>query len=143
MPDLFVTMLKVHQEIYERSGGFLGHRLLFGMPTLLLHTVGRKSGEPRTSALTYGKDGDEFLVVASKGGSPRPPAWWHNLHADPNVVAQIGRTRHNVVARSVLPGDDGYDRMWAKMNKINRGQYAEYQKKTSRPIAIVALRPTD
>jgi deazaflavin-dependent oxidoreductase (nitroreductase family) len=90
MPDLFVTMLKVHQEIYERSGGFLGHRLLFGMPTLLLHTVGRKSGEPRTSALTYGKDGDEFLVVASKGGSPRPPAWWHNLHADPNVVAQIG-----------------------------------------------------
>ncbi|WP_233532700.1 nitroreductase family deazaflavin-dependent oxidoreductase [Antrihabitans sp. YC2-6] len=138
----FVKILQVHQAVYERSGGWIGHRLLFGMPTLLLHTVGRKSGEPRTSALTYGRDGDDYLVVASKGGAPTPPAWWHNLNAKPECEIQIGRTHRKVKARSIYPGDDGYERMFETMNKINRGQYREYQKKTDRPIAIVILTPT-
>jgi F420H(2)-dependent quinone reductase len=141
MADPFVKLLEVHQAIYERSGGLFGHRLLFGMPCLLLDTVGRKTGEPRTAALIYGRDGDEYLVVASKGGSPRPPGWWHNLTAKPECEIQIGRKRQNVIARSVLPGDPDYDRMWKKMNKINHGTYDKYQANTKRQIAVVALRP--
>lgn len=83
MADLFVKALQLHQFVYERSGGWVGYRLLFGMPTLLLHSVGRKSGQPRTSALTYGRDGARFLVVASKGGAPTSPAWMHNVLAAP------------------------------------------------------------
>jgi F420H(2)-dependent quinone reductase len=142
MADAFVKILEVHQAIYERSGGLFGHRLFFGMPSLLLRTVGRKTGEERTSALIYGKDGDEYLVVASKGGHPRPPGWWHNLNAKPECEIQIGRKKLKVVARSVFPGDPGYDRMWKTMNNINHGTYEKYQEKTKRQIAVVALRPT-
>lgn len=143
MPDLFVKMLQVHQEVYKRSGGLIGHRILFGIPTLLLHTVGRKSGEPRTSALTYGTDGDDYLVTASNGGSSRPPAWLFNVEAKPNCEVQVGRNRHPVVARAVLPDDPDYARLWDIVNKVNRNQYREYQKKTKRPIAVVVLTPTD
>ena len=76
MPSLktraFVTALKVHQLVYERSGGLVGHRLL-GMPTLLLRTTGRRSGQTRTSALVYAEDAGRRLVCASNGGTP-PPA---------------------------------------------------------------------
>jgi deazaflavin-dependent oxidoreductase (nitroreductase family) len=139
--DLFVKALQLHQFVYERSGGWVGHRLLFGMPTLLLHSVGRKSGKPRTSALTYGRDGARYLVVASKGGAPTSPAWMHNVLAAPTCEIQVGRDRITVVARKVVPGDPEYDRMWATMNAINHGRYSEYQKKTDRPIPVIALTP--
>jgi deazaflavin-dependent oxidoreductase (nitroreductase family) len=139
--DLFVKALQLHQFVYERSGGWVGHRLLFGMPTLLLHSVGRKSGTPRTSALTYGRDGAAFLVVASKGGAPTSPAWMHNVLAAPTCEIQVGREHITVKARKVLPGDPDYDRMWATMNDVNGGRYREYQKKTDRPIPVVALTP--
>ncbi|PQP25255.1 nitroreductase family deazaflavin-dependent oxidoreductase [Rhodococcus opacus] len=141
MADLFVKALQLHQLVYERSGGWVGHRLLFGMPTLLLHSVGRKSGQPRTSALTYGRDGARYLVVASKGGAPTSPAWMHNVLAAPTCEIQVGRDRITVVARKVVPGDPEYDRMWATMNAINHGRYSEYQKKTDRPIPVIALTP--
>ena len=141
MADLFVKALQLHQFVYERSGGWVGHRLLFGMPTLLLHSVGRKSGKPRTSALTYGRDGARYLVVASKGGAPTSPAWMHNALAAPTCEIQVGRDRITVVARKVVPGDPEYDRMWATMNAINHGRYSEYQKKTDRPIPVIALTP--
>lgn len=67
MAKLFVRALQAHQWVYERSGGLVGHRLLFGNPTLLLRTVGRKTGQRRTSALTYGRDGGDYLVTASNG----------------------------------------------------------------------------
>ena len=139
--NLVAKALAVHQAIYEHSHGWIGHRLVFGMPTLLLHSVGRKTGKPRTVALTYGRDGDRYLVTASNGGSPRPPGWLANLTAHPDCEIQIGRTHRRVRARKVLPKDDDYERYWDIVNHVNRGQYREYQKRTRREIAIVELTP--
>lgn len=66
-------MLRVHDTVYRKTNGWIGHRLLV-MPSLLLHTVGAKTGQPRTAALTYARDGDDYLIVASKGGDPAHPA---------------------------------------------------------------------
>lgn len=138
---LFGRMLRTHQWIYQNTNGFLGHRLLFGNPTLLLHTTGRRSGQPRTSALTYARDGDAYLVVASKGGSPKPPLWLGNLTAHPDCDIQVGRRRHQVTARATLPEDPDYARRWTIVNGVNNDRYTAYQKQTDRPIAIVELRP--
>ncbi len=140
MPNLFLLTLKVHQEIYERTGGLLGHRLL-GRPTLLLHTTGRRTRQPRTSALLYAKDGDDLLVVASNGGHRRPPAWLLNLEADPDVIAQVGVRKHDVTATPLRPGQPDYERLFAICDKVNRGTYTAYQKKTDRPIPVVVLSP--
>ncbi|MGC5246665.1 nitroreductase family deazaflavin-dependent oxidoreductase [Gordonia sp. DT219] len=139
--ELFVVALKAHQWIYQRTNGLIGHRLLFGNPTLLLHMTGRKSGQPRTTALTYARDGDAYLVVASNGGSPRPPAWLANLKAIPDVEIQVGRRRTPVTARATYPDDTEYARRWPLVDGVNKGRYTEYQRKTSRPIAIVELTP--
>ena len=141
MANLFVKSLQLHQKIYEATGGLLGHRLMMGMPSLLLRSVGRKTGESRTAALIYGRDGEDYTVVASNGGARRSPGWLHNVMAEPACEIQVGRRRITTTARIVRPGDSDYDRMWTRMNKINRGQYDQYQAKTNRPIAIVALRP--
>ena len=90
---LFVETLKVHQAVYERTRGLVGHRILLGMPALMLRTTGRRSGKTRTNALVYGKDGDRLLVCASNGGARRPPAWLLNLEADPEVEVQVGVRR--------------------------------------------------
>ncbi|HEY5858551.1 MAG TPA: nitroreductase family deazaflavin-dependent oxidoreductase [Aldersonia sp.] len=141
MQNLVAKALAVHQAIYEHSRGWIGHRLVFGMPTLLLHTVGRKTGKSRTAALTYGRDGDRYLITASNGGSPRPPGWLANLAAQPDCEIQIGRTHHKVRARIVLPKDPEYPHYWDIVNRVNRGQYREYQKRTTRDLAIVELTP--
>jgi deazaflavin-dependent oxidoreductase (nitroreductase family) len=139
--SLFVRALHAHQWIYEHSGGLIGHRLLFGNPTLLLHMTGRKTGQPRTTALTYARDGQAYLVVASNGGSPRPPAWLANLKAIPEVEIQVGRKHIPVTARATYPDDPDYALRWEIADKVNSGRYAQYQAKTSRPIAIVELMP--
>ena len=141
MAKLFVRALQAHQWLYEKSGGLVGHRLLFGNPTLLLRTVGRKTGLARTSALTYARDGADYLVTASNGGSPRPPGWLANLKARPECEIQVGRRAIPVVARATLPGDPEYTRRWGLVDGVNRGRYSEYQKKTRRPIAVVVLSP--
>ena len=101
----------------------------------------RQDRQARTTSLTYGRDGDDYLVVASKGGSPRAPGWYHNLKADPNVEINVGPKRFGVTAQPVLPGDPDYDRLWKIVNKVNKGTYAQYQKRTSRPIPVVRLTP--
>lgn len=141
MSSLFGKALRLHQRIYESTGGWLGHRMMLGMPSLLLRTTGRKTGQERTSALIYGRDGQDYTVVASNGGARKPPAWLLNVMAQPECEVQVARTRVPVTARVVRPGDSDFDRMWARMNKINRGQYNQYQSMTNRPIPIVALRP--
>ena len=83
-------VLKLHQQLYERSDGMVGHRIL-GVPALLLRTTGRRSGAQRCSALMYAADGSDHVVVASNGGSDRPPGWLHNVRAKPGVEIQIGR----------------------------------------------------
>jgi deazaflavin-dependent oxidoreductase (nitroreductase family) len=135
-----IRALKVHQLIYERSGGRIGHRVA-GTRNLLLRTVGAKTGEPRTNALTYAPDGRSYVVVASMGGAPRSPGWYHNLRAYPDAEIQVGTRRIEVRARFVLPGDPDRERLWDLVNRHNSGRYTNYQKATSRPIPIVVLSP--
>ena len=136
--SLGVQGLKAHQFIYERSGGRIG-RNLFGTKALLLHTVGAKTGQHRTNALTYAKDGDSYVIVASLGGAPRSPGWYHNLRANPDVEINDGPRRFPVTARVVLPGDADRDRLWQLANRNNAGRYDAYQKLTTRPIPLVVL----
>jgi deazaflavin-dependent oxidoreductase (nitroreductase family) len=137
--DLFVNTLKVHQFVYEHTHGLIGHRILLGMPTLMLRTTGRRSGVTRTNALVYGKDGDRLMVVASNGGHHKPPAWLLNLEADPDVEVQVGLRRWPATAVPLRPEDPEYDRLFAICNKANRGQFAAYQKITDRPLPVVVL----
>ncbi|WP_067823220.1 nitroreductase family deazaflavin-dependent oxidoreductase [Nocardia inohanensis] len=141
MAGVFVNVLRAHQWIYENSGGVVGHRLLFGNPTLLLRTVGRKTGKLRTNALTYARDGKDYLVTASNGGSARSPGWLANVKADGQVEIQVGTKRIPVTATATYPDDPEYVRRWDLVDKVNQGRYAEYQKKTSRKIAVVVLSP--
>ncbi|MBF6175247.1 nitroreductase/quinone reductase family protein [Nocardia blacklockiae] len=141
MADLFVKVLRGHQWVYEKSGGLVGHRLLFGNPTLLLRTVGRKTGKQRTNALTYAEDGTDFVVTASNGGSPRAPGWLANLKDKPECEIQVGRRRIPVTARATYPDDPDYARRWKLADKVNKGRYTQYQTMTKRPIALVVLSP--
>lgn len=141
MASLFARVLQVHQWVYVNSGGVVGHRLLFGNPTLLLRTVGRRTGQARTNALTYARDGADYVVTASNGGSPRAPGWLANVKAAPDCEIQVGRRRIPVTARATYPEDADYSRRWALVDKVNKGRYSEYQSKTTRPIALVVLSP--
>jgi F420H(2)-dependent quinone reductase len=131
-------VLRIHDAVYQKTNGWIGHRTL-GIPSLLLHTVGAKTGTARTASLTYARDGGDYLIVASKGGDPKAPGWYHNLKADPNVEINVGPKRFGVTAKPVLPDDPGYARLWQIVNKNNSDRYTAYQKKTSRPIPVVVL----
>jgi deazaflavin-dependent oxidoreductase (nitroreductase family) len=137
---LLPNVLRAHDAVYRKTNGWIGHRML-GIPSLLLHTVGAKTGNARTAALTYARDGDDYLIVASKGGDPRAPGWYHNLRKNPKVEINVGPRRFGVTARAVLPGDPDYSRLWQIVNKNNSNRYAAYQEKTSRPIPVVVLTP--
>jgi F420H(2)-dependent quinone reductase len=138
--SLFSRVLRAHEQIYKRTDGRVGHRML-GVPTLLLRTTGRRSGAVRTNGLVYARDGDDYLVVASNGGRPKPPAWLYNVQANPNVEVQIGRERWPATASVLEPSDQSYERLWKVVNVNNRDRYTAYQAQTSRPIPIVAIRP--
>ena len=138
--SILPQVLRIHDTVYRKTNGWIGHRTLF-IPSLLLHTVGAKTGQARTTSLTYARDGDDYLVVASKGGDPKAPGWYHNLRKNPNVEINVGPRRFAVTARPVLPGDPDYPRLWQIVNKNNSNRYTEYQKKTSRPIPVVVLSP--
>lgn len=132
------AFLRLHQAIYERTDGRIGHRLV-GVPSLILRTTGRRSGLTRTAVLAYGRDGDGYVVVASNGGQDRPPAWLHNVSANPDVEIQVGRRRAKGSARIVETSDPEYPRLWRLVNDMNRGRYDGYQRRTARPIALVVL----
>ena len=131
-------LLHLHQALYELSDGRVGHRML-GVPCLLLRTTGRRTGRARTSALVYARDGDDYVVVASLGGSHRAPAWLHNVRAKPAVEVQVGRRRFSAVATIVERGAGDYEPLWRAANDVNRGRYDQYQAKTARPIPLVRL----
>ena len=131
-------LLSVHQWLYEHSDGRIG-ATLGGRPMLLLRTIGRRSREPRTAALLYVRDGDAYVVIASKGGAPQHPGWFHNLTSKPDVDIQVGRQRIPVRAR-VAEGEERA-RLWARADEINQGQYNTYQSRTKRMIPVVVLEP--
>ncbi len=132
--------LKLHQQLYERSDGIVGHRML-GVPALLLRSTGRRTGTQRCNALIYAADGGDYVVVASNGGSDKAPGWLYNVRAKPEVEIQIGRTKRPGTARVVESGDAEYGRLWKLVNDNNRGRYDAYQQQTTRPIPLVALSP--
>jgi F420H(2)-dependent quinone reductase len=129
----------VHTFLYRRTGGRLGHRIpgLRGRMLLLDH-VGAKSGIGRTSPLQYVEDGDNVVVIASKGGFPKHPAWFHNLMANPDTTVQVGSERRAVHARLAEPEER--NRLWAKAVKIYR-PYEDYRARAGREIPIVVLEP--
>jgi deazaflavin-dependent oxidoreductase (nitroreductase family) len=138
--SLFGNVLRVHEKIYEATDGRVGHRLL-GVPTLLLRTTGRRSGATRTNGLVYARDGGDYLVVASKGGSDQPPAWLLNLEAEPEVKIQVGRRRQKAGSKVLRPSDPDYARLWKIVNENNGDRFSAYQSETSRPIPVVVLTP--
>ncbi len=147
-----MNLLTVHQRLYERSGGRLGHRLI-SLRFLLLRTTGRRTGQLRAVVLAYARDPDgparaghdraDYLLVASNNGSDRPPGWLVNITGDPQVEIQDGTRRTGATARIVSPGDPGYDRLWQLVNDHNHGRYRGYQARTSRPIPVVVVTPTE
>lgn len=134
-------MLRAHRWVYEHGGGRIGHGLI-GAPTLLLYTTGRRSGERRCSALVYGRDGKRIVLAASNNGADRSPAWFHNLRTNPAVEVQVGRRRLPGHAALIEVSDPEYPHLWEVMNGTNHRRYDSYQAKTTRPIPLVVVTPS-
>ncbi len=134
-----VPLLRLHDAVYQKTGGRIGHRIPGAPPALLLHTVGAKTGRPRTTSLSYARDGDSYLIVASNGGADRYPAWYHNLRKHPRCEINVGPRRFAVTARRITPDDADYARLWEIVNSNNANRYNGYQRRTSRPIPIFVL----
>ena len=122
---------------YLASGGSEGHESN-GVHTLVLATTGRRTGIPRRTCLIYGTAGEDFVVVASKGGADDHPAWFQNLRADPSVGVQVGSRRFTARARAASPAER--ELLWPGMARIFP-LYDEYAQKTNREIPIVLLTP--
>ena len=124
-----------HVRRYEETDGEEGHDWQ-GTSTLILTTTGRRSGERRSTPLIYQPYGDDYLVVASRGGADDPPAWYHNLEESPEVEVQVKGDRFRARARTATP-DEKPD-MWRTMT-ATWPAYDEYQQKTEREIPVVVL----
>jgi deazaflavin-dependent oxidoreductase (nitroreductase family) len=133
------AMNGVHRVALKLTGGRVGWKLL-GMPVVELTTTGRKSGEPRTVMLTSPlQEGSTIVVVASRGGDDRPPAWLRNIEASGDVrVALAGGAPQPYRARVATAEERA--RMWPLVTKDHKN-YAGYQRKTSREIPLVLLTP--
>ena len=124
-----------HARRYLATNGEDGH-LWRGVPTLALTTIGRKTGTPRRTMLIYGRDGDNYLLVASQGGAPQHPQWYQNLAAQPEVGVQVRAERFTARARTATPEEKA--RLWPTMTALWPA-FDEYQAKTRRDIPLVIL----
>lgn len=124
-----------HVRRYVETDGRSGHRW-GGARTLLLTTRGRKSGKLRRTALIYGRDGDRYLVVGSKGGAKKHPSWYLNLTENPEVQVQVGADRF--AARALTATAEENLRLWRLMASI-WPEYERYQAMTKRDIPVVVL----
>ena len=154
MDGIFTTRfvdpyLQFHRYVYERTDGRVGKHSN-RVPALLLTTTGRKTGLARTHGLTYCRDRGDLIVVASNGGSDRPPAWLLNLEADPVVTVRVGRAVMKAAAR--VADRDEREYLWPLVNRTNRGmsrifhpgvtgRYDVYQRHTARVIPVVVITP--
>lgn len=134
--DSPIAWVADHIKEYIDSNGEKGHDWN-GTQVLLLSTKGRKSGDMRRCALIYGNDGDDFIIVASRGGDPNHPLWYLNLMQEPKVTLQIKSEVFAAVATEVTDAQE-YERLWQLM-LTHWPSYAEYQQKTSRKIPLVRL----
>jgi deazaflavin-dependent oxidoreductase (nitroreductase family) len=126
----------LHRAVYRITNGRVGASLV-GRPMLLLTTTGRKSGEPRTTPLSYLRDGDDCIVVASNNGADRHSAWWLNLEASPEAQIKVGREFWSVDA--LVANAEEYARLWPLLLDYNPN-YAGYKARTDRTIPVVILR---
>jgi deazaflavin-dependent oxidoreductase (nitroreductase family) len=130
-------LMGVHAWVYRATGGRIGEHVPgVKAPMLLLDHVGARSGAHRTSPLLYVPDGDQVAIIASKGGYPKNPAWFHNLQANPDTSVQIGTERRPVTAR-IAAGDER-ERIWSRAVEL-WPQYRAYQERTERQIPVVVL----
>ncbi|HEX9379290.1 MAG TPA: nitroreductase family deazaflavin-dependent oxidoreductase [Gaiellaceae bacterium] len=128
----------VHKRVYRVTDGKIGSRI-GKLPVLLLTTIGRKSGKPRTQPLAYSRVGDGYAVIASKGGAAQHPLWYLNLRANPLAEVTVGRDTQQVRARDA-EGEER-ERLWRALADLYPG-YDRYAQKTSRRIPVVVLEPT-
>lgn len=136
-PDLML-LGEDHIRAYRETGGEVGY-IWNGAPTLLLTATGRRSGEKRTSALIFGRDADDYLIVASMGGAPNHPLWYLNLQANPQATIQVKAETLAVVARTASAGEKA--RLWKIVTDV-WPNYDVYQSRTDRDIPVVVLAPT-
>jgi len=127
-----------HVAVYRATGGRIGRRIPGLPPMLLLEHVGARTGKRRTTPLVYMPDGDDYVVVASKGGFPKHPSWLHNLRAAPETEVQVGADRIPVRAREAAGAERS--RLWPKAVAYN-SVWGDYQKRTEREIPLVILAP--
>jgi deazaflavin-dependent oxidoreductase (nitroreductase family) len=127
-----------HIRRYRETDGEVGY-LWNGAPSLLLDVTGRRSGETRTSALIFARDGDDYLIVASMGGAPRHPAWYLNLQSNPAAEIQVKGERIPVTARTATAEEK--PRLWQRVTQV-WPNYDVYQSRTEREIPVVVLSPS-
>ncbi len=134
MADLNDWNAKIIEE-FRANAGKVGGRFE-GVPILLLHTTGAKSGQPRVNPLAFQPDGDKIIIFASYAGGPANPAWFHNLLAGGPASVEVGTERFPVTAR-VATGDER-ERYWAKQ-KQDLPTFSDYEQRTTREIPVVVL----
>ncbi|WP_329296121.1 nitroreductase family deazaflavin-dependent oxidoreductase [Streptomyces pseudovenezuelae] len=128
-------------ELYESSGGTKGNTLMdTGMPVIVLTTRGARSGSIRKTPLMRVEHDGRYAVVASLGGAPKHPVWYHNVKADPHVELQDGPVKRDFVAREITGAEK--DEWWERAVAAYP-PYADYQKKTDRVIPVFVLEPVD
>jgi deazaflavin-dependent oxidoreductase (nitroreductase family) len=127
----------MHRRVYRLTGGKVGGQI-GKLPVLLLTTIGRRSGRPRTQPLAYAQAGDGYAVIASKGGAPQHPLWYLNLRANPLAEVTVGCETRRVRARDAQ-GEER-ERLWRALADLYPG-YDRYAQKTSRRIPVVVLEP--
>ena len=131
-------MTALNTWVYRATGGRLGSKFLRGAPVCLITTVGRKTGRKRTVALIYLEDGDDVILVASKGGMTHHPQWFLNMEANPQVWVEIGTTVTPMLARRA--SDEEKAAYWPRLLEIYP-DYADYQARTTRNIPVLILSP--
>jgi deazaflavin-dependent oxidoreductase (nitroreductase family) len=130
------VMSALNTWVYRFSDGKYGSEFPSGAPILLLTTTGRKSGEPRTAPLLYLRDGEDYIIVASKGGMSRHPQWYLNLQAQPRCEVQVGKETFRVTAAAV--DEEEKKELWPRLVAMYP-DYDVYQKRTARQIPVVRL----
>ena len=126
------------QFLYRVTDGRVGEKQLH-YSMLVLHTIGRKSGEPRPHVLLYFRDGENLVVCASNNGSAKPPAWYLNLQTHPRIWVQHGRIKREVIAETITDEQER-ERLWQMLLKVHPN-FTEYQKLTTRIFPMVVLKP--
>lgn len=137
LKTLFRSILSIFVWLYQRTNGKIGGNVQ-GLPVLLLTTTGRKTGKKRTTPLGYLEHDGQYVVIASNAGFDTHPAWFHNLKSNPHVAVQIRDKQLTAIAEPAAP--TLREQLWAKLVERAPG-YGAYEKRTTREIPIVLLRP--